>query len=96
MNAIKIGEIQYFNNQQEAIDKFLKDDFTPLNKGEFIDLYLIDIARTKLYICCPKCGVSSFTGPHTIINNKGIYTVSPSIIMQCCGWHGYLKNNKFE
>ena len=51
--------------------------------------------RDKLLIACPSCGVASFTGNHKITNDHGVFTANPSLVMNCCGWHGWLKNNEF-
>lgn len=66
----------------------------PMNKGELYYIQLID--GVKLYICCPGCGICSFTGTHKVTGSNGIYTVSPSLVYDCCGWHGHLKEGVFS
>lgn len=75
---------------QEAHDLYLEGK---MSKG---DVVLVNFSnKSKLLICCPGCGVASFTGNHKIDNNNGVFTAHPSLVMNCCDWHGWLKNNEF-
>lgn len=50
----------------------------------------------KLFTSCPGCGQCSFSGTHEIIENPaGVFTAKPSLVFQCCEWHGHLVNNNF-
>lgn len=62
-----------------------------MEKGEVLVVQFSD--KLKLYICCPGCGAASFTGSHQISINNEKYTANPSLVFQCCGWHGWLKDN---
>ena len=61
------------------------------NKGDFVLCQYAD--KLTIYLKCPQCGSCSFSGTHNVVNNNGIVTVTPSIDMECCSWHGYLKQN---
>ena len=52
--------------------------------------------KTGLLISCPNCGVISMTGKHKITYIDGIVNVKPSLVMQCCKWHGHLTDNEFR
>lgn len=51
--------------------------------------------RDKLFISCPSCGLASFTGNHKIEKINETITVTPSLVMGCCDWHGFLKKGVF-
>lgn len=72
--------------------QILEDTRYKLNKG---DIVLVADSNI-LFICCPQCGEGSFTSTHKIQNNSSIITVTPSIQMYCCDWHGYLTDNEFK
>jgi len=53
-------------------------------------------------LCCPACGqMGSPRNGQTWQVVSGSWddvttlTLSPSILKDCCGWHGYLKDGKF-
>lgn len=75
---------------EEAHDLYLDDK---MDKGSVVLVKFRD--RDKLFIACPGCGVASFTGNHRIEDNNGVFTAHPSLVMNCCGWHGWLRNNQF-
>lgn len=91
-----------FKDQQEALTNFLvgnhpnKIDTTNLKNGDIILVTLTEKNKDKLYICCPKCGSNSFTGNHNITHIDNIISATPSLLFQCCGWHGYLTNGIFK
>lgn len=64
------------------------DDLLP---GEAIQV--IQEGRLGLILCCPYCGKPA-SGRH--IWNPETQTLSPSIIHDPCGWHGFLVNGKFS
>lgn len=80
-----------------------------ISRDHVQDLYEIELGMSKadfvvvksggqiktLFISCPGCGDCSFTGRHRITENNGLYTVTPSIVFNCCKWHGYLTKNVF-
>lgn len=49
-------------------------------------------------IWCPDCGMPSFKITPSIITDRSqtVVTLTPSIILQCCGYHGFLEGNVFR
>ena len=82
-------------NQEQAIRELIELNLMEMEPGEVVACNLTENSKLKLYISCPRCGDASFTGEHAVTNKSGIFTVRPSIITSCCGWHGYLTDNKF-
>lgn len=63
-----------------------------MTKGNFYKVK----GEEKLFTCCPGCGKSSFSGKHDITENPaGVFSALPSLVFQCCKWHGHLVNNNF-
>ncbi len=54
-------------------------------------------------LCCPGCGEAGspkdgakWTATQGNFDDVTTLTLSPSVAMGCCGWHGYLRNGVFE
>lgn len=54
-------------------------------------------------ICCPGCGQvgaprdgARWTVTSGSLDDVTTLSLSPSILKNCCGWHGYLRNGVFE
>lgn len=69
--------------------------------GAFIDRNPVD--ANNWLLCCPNCGQA--TGPRkearwSIVSGSFLdvstLTLTPSILMGCCQWHGYLVNGVFQ
>lgn len=85
--------------EQLHILKPFENDLEDQPKGSVIIVYRRpDLEKPiSCAIWCPDCGMPSFTITHAVITDKSqkIVTLTPSIILQCCGYHGWLKNNVF-
>jgi len=69
-----------------------------MKRGEYI---LIDSpSGIKAIIACPQCGSKNPIVTHDLIFHREkqpiVLSIKPSIDnKQCCGYHGYLTNNRF-
>lgn len=72
-------------------------DFCDMDSGVKGGVVICRYADTmKVFIKCPQCGGVSFSSTHNVTFEDGFVNVTPSIDMNCCSWHGYLKNNEFK
>ncbi len=70
--------------------------------GAFLEREGIGLPRNWL-LCCPGCGelgapkdTASWTAPLGSFADVTTLTLRPSILKDCCGWHGYLTHGVFE
>lgn len=66
--------------------KMVKEDYVGINFGG---------RYVKVLSSCPNCGELSFSSTHKIGKKDNEITLTPSLIFNCCGWHGYLTDGKF-
>ena len=67
-------------------------------KGGYINIVGINRFETVL-IFCPQCGEVLRLRNHQVMNagNENLITINPSInAVECCGWHGWLKDGEFS
>lgn len=69
--------------------------------GAFLDRHGTDGSNWML--CCPGCGEvgsprdgQQWTAVVGSFFDVATLTLTPSILKNCCGWHGYLKAGVFE
>lgn len=94
MTARIIKHFEFEDEQKSRQNPELFD--LEMTKGDVVVIDLKYKKKVRLFIACPRCGISSFTGTHKINVEDNVVSAHPSLVMQCCGWHGWLKKNKFS
>lgn len=87
-----------------VLEKYRDGEFT-MRPCEFVAIKKSnnpDAPPSLLLLCiaCPGCGVLSFcehgTGKRILTEHPdGSYSAHPSLIFNCCGWHGHLTMDVF-
>lgn len=67
-------------------------------KGDVVIIYYDNKRKITAMISCPNCGELKPLRNHNVIideYHKNI-SVEPSLVNDCCGWHGFLTDNEFK
>lgn len=91
-------EIEDWQVQSDILRHF--EEFPETVKGSVIIVFERPDLNNPVAcgICCPDCGEWSFkTTPGTDYNQiTKTVTLHPSIVLHCCGYHGFLENNLYR